>query len=153
MTRHPTFGAVLSVDWAGGTSYTKIGQVGDIDGPNKSRNEIEVPGDHDLTDNHLKYFAGLSDGGELTFALNLDPNSNQHVGSAGTGLLGSFKDQYNGTQLPAWEYRAEGMQGGTATWTFDGFVTGFEPSMGQVEGSMMADVTVKVSGVPVLTIT
>lgn len=153
MTRHPTFGAELSVDWSGGTGYVKIGQVRDIGGPSLSRNDIEVPGDHDQPDNFLKFFAGLSNGGEVSFPLNLDPSMDDHVGGAGTGLLGSFEDTYNGTALPKWQYQNGAMQGGTATWVFDGFVTAFEPDMGGVESSMQAEVTIKVSGKPTLTVT
>lgn len=152
MTRSPTFGAALSVDWAGGTSYADIGQVGDIGGPNISRASIEVPVDHDMTDNYKEFFPGVADGGEVTFALNLDPSDSAHVGASGTGLLGSFEDTEQCT-LPAWQFQAPGMCGGTATWTFDGFVTAMNNDMGAVEGSMQADLTIKISGKPTLTVT
>lgn len=152
MTEHATFGASLSVDFAGGTAYADIGQVGDIGGPNISRNSIEVPATHDQTDNYKAFFPGVADGGEVTFALNLDPSDSVHVGASGTGLLGSVESTDQCT-LPAWQYQAPGMCGGTATWTFDGFVTAFNTDIGAVEGSMKADLTVKVSGKPTLTVT
>jgi len=153
MTRHPTFGATLGVDWQGGTAYVTIGQCRDIGGPSVSRNEIEVPGDHDQPDNYLMFFAGLSNAGELTFPLNLDPSMDAHVGSEGTGLLGSFEKQFDGTALPRWQYQNGAMQGGTATFVFRGYPTAFEIDMGAVEGSMSAEVTIKISGKPTLTVT
>lgn len=153
MTRHPSFPCTLGVDYSGGDTYALIGQVRDIEGPSISRNEIEVPPDHDMPNNYMQYFAGIADGGELSFSINLDPNRANHIGAQGTGLLGSFEDLYAGTAIPAWEYVNKGMQGGTATWTFKGFVTAFEPDMGAVEGSMEADVSVKISGKPTLTMT
>lgn len=152
MTRHPTFGASLGVDYAGGTSYVDIGQVADIGGPNISRGSIEAPVDHDQTNNYKEFFPGVADGGEITFALNLDPSNSTHIGAQGTGLLGSFEDTEQCT-LPTWEYQAPGMCGGTATWTFEGFVTGMDNDMGAVEGSMKADLTIKITGKPTLAVT
>lgn len=155
MTRMPTFGASLGVDWAGGTSYTDIGQVADISGPNISRGSIEVPADHDQDDNYKTFFPGVADGGEVTFALNLDPTggaASVHVGAVGTGLLGSF-ESVDPCTLPAWQFQCPGMCGGTATWTFDGFVTAMNHDMGAVEGSMKADLTIKISGKPTLAVT
>ena len=152
MTRAPSFPCSLGVDWDSGTSYDTIGQVRDIEGPTISRNEVEVPLDHDATNNYMNYFAGAADGGELTFSVNLDTQNSLHVGGAGTGLLGSFEEEYNYDVPPAWQFQNTGGPG-TATWTFDGFVTGFEPAMGAVEGVMEADVTVKIDGKPTLTIT
>lgn len=152
MTRHPSFGASLGVDYAGGTAYVDIAQVRDIAGPTPSRESIEVPPDHDITDNYKEYFPGSTDPGEVTFSLNLDPGTARHVGASGTGLLGSFEDTEQCT-LPAWQFQAPGMCGGTATWTFDGFVTGMDFDMGAVEGSMAADLTIKISGKPALAVT
>lgn len=153
MTHHPSFPCTLGVDWHGGTSYAGIGQVRDIEGPTIEREEIEVAPHHELADNYKLYFPGVSDAGELTFPVNLDPNSAAHVGAEGTGLLGSFEKVYNGTSLPAWEFMNKGMDGGTATWTFKGFPTAFDFNMGEVEGYQEGEITVKLSGKPTLTIT
>lgn len=155
MTRHPSFGATLGVDWDGGTGYATIGQVRDIEGPNLSRNDIEVPPDHDqasTADNFMLHFPGVSDAGQVTFPINLDPKRAAHVGAAGTGLLGSFTDTYNGTSLPRWQYQNTGMEGGTATWVFRGYVAENGFNMGAVEGSMEAEITVQISGKPTLTV-
>lgn len=152
MTRSPSFPCELSVDWAGGTAYEKIGQPRDIGGPNISREQVEVPPDHDSPGNFQTYFAGIADGGEVTFGLNLDTQDSLHVGTAGTGLVGSFSDDYSGEDLPAWELVNTGVAG-TATWTFDGVVSDMDFSMGDVSGVAGADLTVKISGKPTLTIT
>lgn len=152
MTRHAGFGSTLKVDYAGGTAYVAVAQVRDISGPSISRESIEVPPDHDISDNFKEFFPGSTDPGEVTFALNLDPGTAAHVGAVGTGLLGSFEDTEQ-CDLHAWEFECPGMCGGTATWTFDGFVTGMDFDMGAVEGPMSADLTIKISGKPTLVVT
>ena len=156
MTRHPSFPVTLKVDWTGGTAFataTTIGQPRVIEGPGITRNEIEVPPDHDLPDNYKIYFPGVSDAGEVTFPLNLDPSMASHVEGPGTGILGSFEDLYNGTTLPNFQYQITGMEGGTATLVFPGFFTNFEMSTGKVEGSMEANCTIRLGRKPALTVT
>lgn len=154
MTRHPTFGASLGVDFDGGTGYADIGQVRDIEGPGISREAIPVPFDHDMTGGDFqKKFAGVPTPGQLTFSLNWDPQNTEHVGSTATGLWGSFNAQYNGTSLPRWQYQNAKITGGTATLVFRGFVQEMTPQMGAVQGSTEAEVVVEVSGKPILTVT
>ena len=154
MTRHPSFGCTLGVDFAGGTSYSTVGQVRDIEGPGVEREAIQVPFDHDMGGGDwAKKFAGVPVPGQVTFDLNWDPRKTLHAGSTETGLWGSLNKYYNGTTLPAWEYQNGKITGGTATFTFDGFVQSMTPNMGAVQGSVEASVTIEVSGKPVLTIT
>ena len=154
MTRHPSFPVTLKVDWTGGTGYaTTIGQPRDVEGPPITRNEIEVPADHDLPDNYLLVFPGVSSAGEIAFPINLDPSMAPHVEGQGTGILGSFEDLYNGTSLPRFQYQNTGMEGGTATLVFRGFFKTFEMSFGKVEGSMEANCAIRISGKPTLTVT
>lgn len=156
MARNPSFPVTIAVDWAGGTGYVNVGQVRDVEGPNIERNVIDIPADHDQTNNFLNFFAGMANAGEVTFPINLDFNGalgSAHIGAAGTGLLGSFDQDYNCTTFPAWRYRNTGICAGTADWTFDGFVTGFEYAGGAVEGSVEATITIKVNGKPTLTVT
>lgn len=105
--------------------------------------------DHDSTSGYREYLAGLSDAGELSFAIGWDPVVAAHGTAVGTGILSDFLDEQ--CTMTTWEL-AMNICTGTAIWTFDGFLTGFSPSY-PVEGSNAADVTVKVSGVPTLTIT
>jgi hypothetical protein len=156
MARNPSFPVTLAVDWHSGTSYVNIGQIRDVSGPGISRNSIEVPADHDATNNYLEFFPGMTDPGEITFDINVDfsgaVGTAQVLTPAGTSILGSFKDDYNCSTLPGWRYRNTGICAGTADWTFEGFVTGFEYSGGAVEGSVEASVTVKISGEPTLSV-
>jgi len=143
----------LGVSWTNNGTYTDIGQVRDITGPNIERDAIVVPPDHDMTggDYQLK-FAGVPRAGQVSFSLNWDPKSTIHSQSA-NGLLESFDDYYNGTSLPGWQYQNPNMTGGTATWTFQGFVQAATPNMGAVQGSFEAELTIEISGKPTLTVT
>lgn len=158
MTRYPSFGAYITVDWHGGTAYGTIGQVRDISGPSITRNDIEVPPDHDqvtLGSNYTRHFPGVSRPGQLTFSLNLalHQKGSAHIGTIGTGLLGSFEDTWSGTSLPTWHYRHGSGIPGTATWSFRGYPVAMDFQMGAVEGSMSADLIIQISGKPTLTYT
>jgi hypothetical protein len=154
VTRHPSFGATLGVDFAGGTVYDTIGQVRDIEGPGVEREAIQVPFDHDMGAGEMaQFFAGVPVPGQMTFSLNWDPRATIHAGSTSTGIWGSFNAQYNGTTLPRWQYQNGKITGGTATMVFRGFVQSMTPNMGMVQGSVEAEVVVQVSGKPTLTIT
>jgi len=148
MTEHPNFGAALAVDWAGGTSYVAIGQVRDIDGPSISRDSIDVSS-QDSTNGWREFLPGLADAGEWSFDVLFDPTSTMHAGGEGTGMLGDFNN--DGCTLAAWQLTLK-ICGGTAIWTADGFLTGFTQHVA-FEDALKADVTVKISGKPVLTVT
>lgn len=148
MTHHPAWSSALKWDPAGGTTYTAIGQVKDIGGPSISRGTIDVT-DHDSTSGYREFLAGLPDAGELSFAIGWDPASTVHDDAAGTGLIGDFLDDH--CTMTTWQLTLNTCAS-TAIWTFAGFLTGFSPSV-PVEGELTADVTVKVSGVPSLTVT
>jgi len=154
MVRSPTFGASLGVDFTGGTGYKDIGQVRDIEGPSVSREAVEVPFDHDMGGGAFQAkFAGVPTPGQLTFSLNWNPGTAMHAGATATGLWGSFNAKYNGTSLPRWQYQNTKLTGGTATFVFRGFVQEMTANMGAVQGSFEADVTVEVSGKPLLSVT
>lgn len=154
MTRHPTLGITLGVDFSGGTGYTDIIQVRDVEGPGVEREAIPVPFDHDMVGgDYQKKFAGISVPGQLSFSLNWDPTATMHAGSTATGLWGSFNALYNGTSLPRWQYQNAQITGGTATFVFRGFVQSFTPNMGAVQGSTEAELVIEVSGKPTLTVT
>ena len=138
MTHHPSHGAVLDWDPAGGTSYVAIGQVKDITGPSQTRDTIEVT-DHD-SGGWKEYIAGLRDGGELTFTIGYDNANAQHA-----ALLTSM----GSSVIPAWELTLN-VTSGTAVWTFDGQVTGFTANT-PVSGENTIDITVKISGSATLT--
>jgi len=148
MTYHPSFGAQLKVDWAGGTAYSTIAQVKDINGPNITRGVTDVTC-HDSPDQgYREKLPGLPDAGQVTFDLEWDPNDSMHIQGAGTGLLGDFEQ--DGCTLAAWQMTLPGC-GGSPIWTFDGFVvaaSGVTP----VEGSLRQSLTVEINGKPSLAV-
>jgi hypothetical protein len=104
--------------------------------------------DHDSTSGYREFLAGLNDAGELSFAIGWDPLTAAHGTAVGTGILSDFLDEQ--CTMTTWELALNICGTKTATWTFAGFLTGFSPSY-PVEGENAADVTVKLSGVPTLT--
>lgn len=147
MTHHPSKGTVVSWDPAGGTSYAAVGQLKDIQVISASRSSFDTT-DHDSVGYYREFVPGMVDPGELTFTIGFDYQNTTHTGGTGTGLLGDL-EQY-GCDIPTWKVVLDHC-GGTATWTFDGFVSGFTVNH-PVEGEVTADVTVKVSGKPSLSV-
>lgn len=148
MTHNPAFGTLMKWDPAGGTTYVAIGQVKDISGPNLARGDIDVT-THDSTSGYREYLPGLADGGDVSFAISLDPDNTAHVGAAGTGLVTDFTR--DGCTMPAWQVTLKSC-GSTAIWTFDGYLNGMSFSS-PLEDEQLADVSVKITGVPALAIT
>jgi len=149
MTRHPSHGLNLYADWNGGTSYGQIGQIKDWTGPGLSRDSNDVS-DHDIADFMRVFVAGLTDPGECSFDVNLDPHDSEHLGTGGTGMFGSM--QADPSVLNAFKVELPGIVGGTLTMTFDGFVNAWEPSA-PVGGSLSGSVGIKVSGAPSMAVT
>lgn len=147
MTHHPSFGSALKWDPAGGAAYVALGQVKDIAGPALVRGDVDVS-DHDSTLGYREFLPGLVDGGAITFILGFDPNNSAHDQSA-TGLLGNM--ELDGCTLATFEYTLSTCTG-TAVWTFAGYVNAFT-SNAPVEGELTANVGIKVSSKPTLTVT
>jgi hypothetical protein len=148
MANHPGFLGTLSIDVAGGTSYTSIGQIRDLSGPTISRNSIEVA-DRSSTNYYNDYLGGRVDAGSISFGLTWDPvNDTTHGQTTGTGLLADFEtDQC--TQA-TWQWQLDGC-GGTMTFTFAGFVESFDIDA-PFEDMVTAEVGIKISGKPTLAV-
>lgn len=142
MAHHPSFGAALEWDPAGAAAYAAIGQVKDISGPSITRGTVDVS-DHDSSDGFREFMGGLVDGGEVTFTIGYDNANTQHAALL-TNLVST-------TCTPATFELTLTVCSGTAVWTWSGFVTGFTPAA-PVEGENTAEVTIKVTGKPVLTV-
>lgn len=141
MAKYSAFGTQLAWDPAGGSSYSTIGQIHNIGGPNLARDNIDVT-THDSTDMWREFIKSLKDGGEVTFDITYDPALGTH--DASTGLLSDFGDD---DTIPNWQITFPDT--GATTWTFPGFVTGFSPAE-PIDDKLAASVTVKVSGAPTL---
>lgn len=148
MTHHPSFSSSLKWDPAGGVAYSPIGQVKDIAGPAITRGDVDVS-DQDSADGFREFLPGLADGGNVTFTIGFDPQNAVHVQGAGVGLIADFEQE--GCTIGAWEYTLNTCVG-TAVWTFNGYVNGFTQNT-PVEGEHTADLSVKITGKPVLDIT
>jgi hypothetical protein len=148
MTHHPAFGSQLKWDPAGGTAYVAIGQVKDISGPSIARGDIDVS-DHDSSDGYREFLPGLVDGGAYTFTIAWDSQNTAHLQGVGTGVIGDLEQ--DGCTLPAFQHTLT-QCAGTAVWTFDGYVNGFTMN-NPVEGEITADLSVKISGKPTMTVT
>lgn len=118
--------------------YTTVAQVRDINGPNMSRDTIEVT-TRDSAGQAREYLAGLLDNGEVTFDLVYDPDDSTHSASATGGLI---------TLLAAGtsnNFRVSFADSTATTATFSGIVTGFEPTM-PLNGAQTASATIKITG-------
>jgi predicted secreted protein len=137
---HVAFGTILAYgDGAQAEVFTKIGQLKDISGPNMSRDTIDVT-NHDSPGGFREFLASVRDGGEITFAIEYDPGDATH--DQDTGLLYLF-----GLNVRTNFQLIFPVASGNGFWgyEFSGVVTGFSPKE-PVEGSITADITIKVGG-------
>lgn len=147
MTHHPSFGSQLQWDPNGGTVYVAVGQVKDIAGPAIARGDIDVT-DHDSSLGYREFLPGLVDGGNYTFTIGWDGQNANHLQGVGTGLMGDFEQ--DGCTLSTWEHTLT-QCAGTAVLTFAGYVNAFTMN-NAVEGEVTADIGVKISGKPTMSI-
>lgn len=143
MAKAASFGAVLAVDYSGGTTYVDVAQVRKIKPPMVENDEIDVT-THDSSGGFREFVAApLKDGGEVELELVWDPALASHKNASG-GLL------YAANQVPptvaAWELTLP--DAASTTWTFDGFVKSFEPGELNIDNEMTATVIIRVSGAP-----
>jgi hypothetical protein len=121
-------------------SDVEIAEVKDISGPGLSLNTIDVTA-HDGS-GWRDFVATLLDAGEVTFEINYVPTGATHDNTAG-GLL------YAMDQQTLEDFDLIFPDAGTTTWSFDGYVTAFEPGA-PVDGALTASVTIRISGDPTL---
>ena len=138
MTKYAGFLTTIEWDPAGGTAFTVVGQVMDINGPELSRGEIEVT-TRDSPNYWEEYIKGFKSGGEITFDVVLDLALATH-GTAATGML---SDLQNDSAIPAWRVNFPNSK----TWTIDGFITGFPPAS-PLKDAITSGITVRTTGEP-----
>lgn len=122
-------------------SFTTIAEVRDISGPDLSADTEDVT-PHDAVDGIEEFIPTILRTGEVTFPVNFVPSHATHADAAG-GLIHAWRNRtkknYRLVMSPAIGY----------TWSFAAYVTGFSPG-NPVAGAATADVTLKVTGSPVL---
>lgn len=120
-----------------GTSFTiggvTIGQVQDISGPSMALDTEDVTC-HDSTGGWEEHVGTILRSGEVTLEIAYDPALASH-----TTIISTMTGRASAAMtivLP---------DPGTTTYSFSGFVTGFEPGMPH-DGALTASVTVKPTG-------
>ncbi len=141
MSEFPGFPASISWDITGGTAWAEIGQTQDLTGPSISAGAEEVSHRGSIWS---KFIKGMVDPGEVTFPVVYDASDEQHGGSGGSSLIDSIDD--GPCTVPKFKLDY-GLCEGTAYWIFDGFVTGFTPTL-PLQGADTAELTIKVTGKP-----
>jgi hypothetical protein len=125
------YGSKFSIDPAGGSSFTDLGEVFNITPPSDNIDVIDAT--HMQSPNATREFIlGLNDPGEASFEMNFVP------GSTSDDLIQQVRAARAVVSCRITFPNA-------ATWTFDGILTGYEPAMPN-EDKMTATVTFKVTG-------
>ena len=116
--------------------FTTIAQVISVDGPDGSREAIDVT-DHGNTDGFREFVAGLADGGEVSFEMHYDQNLATQDES--TGLVKEFIDGSKKNYRITWP--------DSSKVTFAAIITALSVAA-PVEGKLTASCSMKISGKP-----
>jgi predicted secreted protein len=135
MAKYAAYGTVLN---RGGVP---IANVQSISGPGLTLDTEDVT-THDSSSAWEEVVATILRSGEITLDIVYDPNAATHKYASG-GLL------YDMVLRTATAYTLVFPSSGTVTWSFNAFVTGFEPSAPH-DGALTASVTMKLTGAPTL---
>jgi len=112
LTRRIALGFIISVDPAGGTSWTDLGNIVDgYKGPDSKADKVDIS---ILADVFKGMTKGQIDSGEMTFEIAYDPEDSQ------SALLESLLQQYD--PVPSWKITYP--HGGTPTRIFTGHLSG-----------------------------
>lgn len=118
---------------------TPIALLSDIDGPGLKGDTIDVT-NHNNADYHKEFIVGLLEGGDLKAKIFYDPLEATH-----TALVTAMQAR----AMDTWTLTPPAVIVGAASWTFTGVLTQFD-TKAKVKDAIEADITVKVSGKPVL---
>ena len=130
-------GTVLAVNIT--STMTTIAQVSKIGGPKLERDSIEK---HDLSSTAKEFIAGLLDAGEVTFTIRYDPALPTHATLYALTVSGAT-EAWQITLPPALS---------DAEIPFNAFVTGFELTGMESDELVEAELTLKVTGAPTVTV-
>lgn len=124
--------------------YTSIAQRTEIDGPEGEMGTRETT----HLDSLAREFAStILDAGEASLNIEWDPGETTHSLLTGIWLAGTLELW----RLVFTDKITAGVAAGT-TFDFAGILTKFKPTGMTVEGNLTAEITIKGSGLPVLTI-
>jgi hypothetical protein len=137
--KHHAFGALLKAgNGASPEVFTTIASIADITGPTPKVDTIDTT-THDNPDKYKTFISGLREGGDVKCPIFFDPADTSHTGLI-TALEAAATQNYQ-IQLS--------MLSPTYKWAFAGLITEMGHTY-KVNGAIMADVTIKVSGRPAL---
>jgi hypothetical protein len=133
------FGTLLEKETAPGSGlYTTIAQIGhDITGPGQKSDTIDTT-THNQTSPYKSFIAGLREGGDIKLPLFFDPNDATH-----SGLVATFE-----AGVPV-NFRLVPPFVPPVAWSFAGLVIDIGHTY-KIKDAVMAEITIKVSGRPVL---
>lgn len=129
------FGTVWAVSTDGGGIYTPVADVTEVGFLDAKVDTIETTV-HSSAGQWRTFMGGMKDGGELKMSVNYDPALHGTIWAT----LGADNTKHRVT-LP---------DAGAATVEFNGVVTGFSSSA-PFDDMLSADITIKVTGAPVVT--
>lgn len=139
MSKYHAFGALLKKgDGASPEVFTTIAQCGDLTGPDQKVDTIDTT-THDNADKYKTFIGGLKEGGDIKVPIFFDPTNSTHQGLLTTidaAVTVNFQ-----IALP--------MVSPAYKWSFAGLITQLGHTY-KVNGAIMADLTIKVSGKPTL---
>ena len=115
--------------------FGTIAEVGDIKGPELSRDDIDAT-THDSPADYEETIMGLKKSGNVTFKVNWNPSDPTHAGT------GSLWDLYDSSDVPS-PFTITTPRGDVIA--FDASVAGIGPDF-PVNGLISADITLKVTG-------
>ena len=128
------FGTVLSFSTDGGTVYNPVANVTEVGVLDVSVDTLETT-THGSAGQWRTFVSGLKDGGELRMSINYDPTTHNEIYSE----IGQDDTKFR-VSLP---------DTGAATVSFDGVITGWSSSA-PMDDLLTAEITIKVSGAPVI---
>lgn len=138
MAKKKAYGAVIDFCATTDGSYVALAGLKDIKGPNQSVEAIDVS-THD-GDGWTEKIAGIKDGGEVTFDVELDLANGQNV-----SVLQAQLGEANFFRIRTAESTASSGGAAYESWKFQGFISAISPDL-SVKGSIMGSVTITVAG-------
>lgn len=139
MAKYASFGTLFQIgDGATSETFTTVSGVQDIDGPEYSREIIDVTA-HDSPGGYEEILPSFKRTGPISFPLVFDPADTTH--DATTGLRSFFEDGNSHN------FRMIGTDTGSQQMDFSGYVVNFTESR-PVAGAWTATVQIKPTGQP-----
>ncbi len=131
------FGTLLQRgDGAPTEAFATVGEVGDIKGPSGDKDTVEAT-NHSSPSRYKEYIAGLKDGGDVSFDLNLVPQDS---------TLSDLKADFESSTTGNWKLVFPDAGAGTASeMAWAGFVTHFEVAA-PVADKLTASLSIKITG-------